>query len=300
MFNKKTIRDVDLKGRRALVRVDFNVPLKEGEVKDDTRILAALPTIQYLIEHGAAVILCSHLGRPKDKPEPEFTLRPVAERLSELLKRPVAFCPVTVGPEAEKAAKALKPGEILLLENTRFQKEELLVGGGMANTFLAAKGLATGDSLVEVEALPTARELLRRSGDRMLLPTDLVIADAFDAGANHKVVAVDAIPAGWRALDIGPETVKAFTKALKGAKLVVWNGPMGVFEFPAFAAGTKALAKAVAKSGAISIVGGGDSASAVHDAGVADRISHISTGGGASLEFLEGKTLPGVAALLDK
>ncbi len=391
MFNKKTIRDVDLKGRRALVRVDFNVPLKEGKVKDDTRIRAALPTIQYLIEHGAAVILCSHLGRPKDKPEPEFTLKPVATRLSELLKRPVIFCLVTVGPEAQKAAKALKPGEVLLLENTRFQKEEtandaafaaklaalgdlfvndafgsahrahastegvahhlpavagflmekeltylgkalasperpfvailggakisdkigvvenllgkadkLLIGGGMANTFLAAKGLAMGDSLVEAEALPTASDLLRRSGDRMLLPTDVVIADAFDAGAHHRVAAVDAIPAGWRALDIGPKTVETFTKALKGAKLVVWNGPMGVFEFPAFAAGTKALAKAVAECGATSIVGGGDSASAVQDAGVADRISHISTGGGASLEFLEGKTLPGVAALLDR
>jgi phosphoglycerate kinase len=391
MFNKKTVRDVDLKGRRALVRVDFNVPLKDGKVSDDTRIQAALPTIHYMLEHGAAIILCSHLGRPKGKPTPEFSLKPVADHLASLLGRAVAFAPVCIGPETKAAAQALKPGDILLLENTRFYKEEeandpafsaelaslgdlfvndafgsahrahastegvahhlpsvagflmereltylgkalaapehpfvailggakisdkigvveslleqadrLLVGGGMANTFLAAKGLSMGDSLVEAESVQTATALLTRTGDRMLLPTDVVIADAFEAEAKHKVVGVEAIPAGWRALDIGPKTVKAFTRALRGAKLVVWNGPMGVFEFPAFAAGTQAVAKAVAGCGGTTVVGGGDSAAAIKDAGLSDRISHVSTGGGASLEFLEGKTLPGVAALQDK
>jgi phosphoglycerate kinase len=391
MFNKKTVRDLDFQGKRVLVRVDFNVPIKEGMVSDDTRIQASLPTIRYLLEQGAAVLLCSHLGRPKGKPDPEFTLRPVAAHLSNLLGSPVGFVESCIGPEAKSAAAALRPGGVLLLENTRFYKEEekndpafsqelaslaevyvndafgsahrahastegvarnlpavagflmeqelsylgkalsspehpfiailggakisdkigvvesllgradrLLIGGGMANTFLAAKGFSMADSLVEAESVATAKDLLGRAADRILLPSDLVIGDAFDAGANHRVVPPDGIPAGWRAMDIGPKTVAAFEKELKGARLIVWNGPMGVFEFPAFAAGTRAVAKAVAESGATSVIGGGDSVAAVKEAGLADKITHISTGGGASLEFLEGKTLPGVAALLDK
>jgi phosphoglycerate kinase len=391
MFNKKTVRDFDFKGKRVLVRVDFNVPIKGGKVTDDTRIQAALPTIRFLLEMGASVVLCSHLGRPKGKPEAEFSLRPVATHLTGLIGKPVRFVETCIGPDARAAAAALRPGEILLLENTRFQKEEekndpafskelaslaevyvndafgsahrahastegvahhlpavagflmeqeltylgkalsspehpfvailggakisdkigvvesllgradrLLIGGGMANTFLAAKGLAMGDSLVEAESVETAKAILGRSAERLLLPTDLVIGDAFEAGANQKVVAADGVPAGWRAMDIGPKTVVAFGKALQGARLVVWNGPMGVFEFPAFAAGTRAVAKAVAESGATSVIGGGDSVAAVKEAGLADRITHISTGGGASLEFLEGQTLPGVAALLDR
>jgi phosphoglycerate kinase len=391
MFNKKTVRDLDFQGKRVLVRVDFNVPIKEGKVSDDTRIQASLPTIRYLLEKGAAVLLCSHLGRPKGKPDPEFSLRPVAAHLSEVLGKPVGFVDSCIGPEAKSAAAALRPGGVLLLENTRFYKEEekndpafskelaslaevyvndafgsahrahastegvarhlpavagflmeqelaylgkalsspehpfiailggakisdkigvvesllgradrLLIGGGMANTFLAAKGFSMADSLVEAESVATAKDLLGRSADRILLPSDVVIGDAFDAGANHRVVPPDGIPAGWRAMDIGPKTVAAFEKELKGARLIVWNGPMGVFEFPAFAAGTRAVAKAVAESGATSVIGGGDSVAAVKEAGLADKITHISTGGGASLEFLEGKTLPGVAALLDK
>jgi phosphoglycerate kinase len=391
MFNKKTVRDVDFKGKRVLVRVDFNVPIKAGEVSDDTRIQAALPTIRYLLDQGAAIILCSHLGRPKGKPEAEFSLRPVASHLAGLLGRGVGFVESCIGPDAKAAAAALRPGEVLLLENTRFHKEEekndpgfskelaslaevfvndafgsahrahastegvahhlpavagflmeqelaylgkalatterpfvailggakisdkigvveslltradrLLVGGGMANTFLAAKGLAMRDSLVEAEAVEKAKDLLRRAGERLLLPSDVVVGDKFEAGAKRQVVAADAIPAGWRAMDIGPKTVAAFTKAIQGAKLIVWNGPMGVFEFPAFAAGTQAVARAVADSGATSVIGGGDSVAAVKEAGLADRITHISTGGGASLEFLEGQTLPGVAALQDR
>jgi phosphoglycerate kinase len=391
MFNKKTVRDVDFKGKRVLVRVDFNVPIKAGKVSDDTRIQAALPTIRYLLDQGAAIILCSHLGRPKGKPEAEFSLRPVASHLAGLLGRGVGFVESCIGPDAKAAAAALRPGEVLLLENTRFHKEEekndpgfskelaslaevfvndafgsahrahastegvahhlpavagflmeqelaylgkalattehpfvailggakisdkigvveslltradrLLVGGGMANTFLAAKGLAMRDSLVEAEAVEKAKDLLRRAGERLLLPSDVVVGDKFEAGAKRQVVAADAIPAGWRAMDIGPKTVAAFTKAIQGAKLIVWNGPMGVFEFPAFAAGTQAVARAVADSGATSVIGGGDSVAAVKEAGLADRITHISTGGGASLEFLEGQTLPGVAALQDK
>jgi phosphoglycerate kinase len=391
MFNKKTVRDVDFKGKRVLVRVDFNVPIKAGKVSDDTRIQAALPTIRYLLDQGAAIILCSHLGRPKGKPEAEFSLRPVASHLAGLLGRGVGFVESCIGPDAKAAAAALRPGEVLLLENTRFHKEEekndpgfskelaslaevfvndafgsahrahastegvahhlpavagflmeqelaylgkalattehpfvailggakisdkigvveslltradrLLVGGGMANTFLAAKGLAMRDSLVEAEAVEKAKGLLRRAGERLLLPSDVVVGDKFEAGAKRQVVAADAIPAGWRAMDIGPKTVAAFTKAIQGAKLIVWNGPMGVFEFPAFAAGTQAVARAVADSGATSVIGGGDSVAAVKEAGLADRITHISTGGGASLEFLEGQTLPGVAALQDR
>lgn len=391
MFNKKTIRDIDLKDKKVLVRVDFNVPIKDGVVGDDTRIRAALPTIQYLLAQNAAVILCSHLGRPKDGPDPKLSLKPVAEHLAELLGKPVKFAEDCIGPLATKAAADLKPGEVLVLENTRFHPEEekndpnmamqlaslaeifvndafgsahrahastegvthylpsvsgflmekeiqylgqaiadpkrpfiailggakisdkigviknlltkadrILIGGGMANTFFEAQGYAIGDSLVEADALETARDLLKAGSAKLQLPVDMVIADKFEDGAAHKVIPVGAVPDGWRILDIGPDTVALFTQALQGAGTVIWNGPMGVFEFPTFAVGTFAIAKAVAKCGAISIVGGGDSVAAVQQSGMADKITHISTGGGASLEMLEGLVLPGVAALLDK
>ncbi len=391
MFNKKTIRDVDLKGRRVLVRVDFNVPLDEGAVADDTRLRASLPTLNYLITEGAAVILCSHLGRPKGKVIPELSLRLVVKRLSELLGQPVAFVADCIGTEVQAAVERLQLGEVLLLENTRFYPQErandpnfaadlasladlfvndafgsahrahastegvahhlpavagflmekelnylgaaledperpfiailggakisdkigvverlldladrLLIGGAMANTFLAASGLDMAESLVEEESLEIAHGLIERAGDRLLMPTDLVVADSFAADAEKKIVAVNAVPTGWRAMDIGPETITNFKRALQGARLVVWNGPMGVFEFEPFAAGTTALAEAVAASKCKSIVGGGDSAAAVRKAGLADQISHVSTGGGACLEFLEGKSLPGVAVLSDR
>ena len=391
MFNKKTIRDIDVKGKRVLVRVDFNVPVKEGVVGDDTRIRAALPTLNYLLENGAALILCSHLGRPKGGPEPKYSLKPVADHLSTLMKNPVLFAEDCIGPEAEKAAQALKPGEILLLENTRFHPEEekndlgmakqlasladvyvndafgsahrahsstegvakflpavagfllekeikylgqavanpekpfvailggakisdkigviknlllkadsILIGGGMANTFFKAEGYPVADSLVEDEALETAKEILAQAGKKFRLPVDVVIADKFEADAAQKTMATGPIPDGWRILDIGPETVAHFAKIIGEAKTVVWNGPMGVFEFPAFAKGTFAIAQAAAESGAVTIVGGGESVAAVKQSGLADKITHISTGGGASLEMLEGLTLPGVAALQDK
>jgi phosphoglycerate kinase len=391
-MNKKTVRDIQVKGKRVLVRVDFNVPQdKAGNITDDTRIRAALPTIQYLVDKGAKVVLCSHLGRPKGKVAEEFRMTPVAKRLSDLLGKPVLKTDDCVGAAVEKAVASMKAGDVLLLENLRFHAEEegndpafakqlaalgdvyvndafgtahrahastegvahylpavagflmekeinflgqaladpprpfvailggakvsdkikvienllpkvdkLIVGGGMANTFLKAQGLDVAASLVELDKVDLAKSLIKSGGSKLVLPTDVVVADAFAADAKHQTVAVDKVPAGWRILDIGPNTAELFAKVLKDAKTVVWNGPMGVFEFPAFAEGTVALAKALAKSKATTIIGGGDSAAAVEQAGVADKMTHISTGGGASLEFLEGQVLPGVAALLDK
>lgn len=390
-MNKKTVRDIDLKGKRVLMRVDFNVPMQDGKVTDDKRIRASLPTIQYVLDQGASVILMSHLGRPKGGPDPEFSLKPAADVLAELLGRPVKMAPDCVGPEVEAMAKALQPGEVLMLENTRFHPGEekndlelakqlaalgdvyvndafgsahrahastegvarflpavagflmeqeleylgratanpehpyiailggakisdkilvvenllakcdkLIIGGGMANTFLAAKGYNMQDSLVEEGSIETARAILEKYGDKIILPVDVVIADKFEAEANSQVVDVDKIPAGWRVMDVGPKTLELYRQALQGAKLIVWNGPVGVFEFPKFAEGTFTLARMLAESGAITVIGGGDSASAVKKAGVAKQMTHVSTGGGASLEFLEGKELPGVAALLDK
>ncbi|MGA9350291.1 MAG: phosphoglycerate kinase [Anaerolineae bacterium] len=388
---KKTIRDVQVEGKRVLVRVDFNVPLAEGKVTDDTRIRAALPTINYLLDHGAKVILMSHLGRPKAKVVDALRLDPVAERLAELLGKPVRKLDDCVGPEVEAVVAKMQPGDVILLENTRFHPEEesndpafarklasladifvndafgaahrahastvgvaehlpsvagflmekeltflgqvltapdhpfvtilggakvsdkigvignlltkvdgLLIGGGMANTFLKAQGYEIGQSLVEDESLDVARETLERAGERLALPVDVVVADRFDAEANSKVVPVGQVPEDWAILDIGPETVELFRRKLTGTKTVVWNGPMGVFEFPRFAAGTEAIARILADSGATTIIGGGDSVAAVEQASLADKMTHISTGGGASLEFLEGKPLPGVAALEDK
>ena len=398
-MNKKTIRDIDLKGKRALVRVDFNVPLSKAPdaggnytVTDDTRIRAALPTIRYLMEQGAKLILCSHLGRPKAGPEPKSSLAPAAKRLGELLGKPVALAPDCVGLEVEKMALALQPGEVLLLENVRFHAEEekndpafakqlaalaevyvndafgsahrahastegvarflpavggflmekeleylagavttpahpfvailggakisdkigvienllakadkILIGGGMANTFFKAQGIEVADSLVEDSSLDTARALMAQAGGKLVLPVDAALGDKFDKEAASQTVAVaTGVPAGWRILDIGPKSVEQFASELKGAKLVVWNGPMGVFEFPKFAEGTNAVARLVAASGATTVIGGGESVAAVEQAGLADKMSHISTGGGASLELLEGKVLPGVAALMDK
>ncbi|MFZ6020855.1 MAG: phosphoglycerate kinase [Chloroflexota bacterium] len=391
MFNKKTVRDIDVKGKKVFVRVDFNVPVKDGVVGDDTRIRAALPTIQYLLDQGAAVILASHLGRPKGGPDPKYSLKPVADYLANLLGKPVVFAEDCIGPVAEAAAAALKPGEVLVLENTRFHPEEekndegmskalakladiyvndafgtahrahastagiaaylpavagfllekeikylgqaiddpkrpfvailggakisdkigviknllkkadtILIGGGMANTFFKAQGYPMADSLVEEEALETARQLLAEGKDKIRLPVDVVIADKFDAEAQSRVMPVGAVPDGWRILDIGPETVDSYSKVINGAGTIVWNGPMGVFEFPRFAEGTYGIAKAVASSGAISVIGGGESVAAINQSGLADKITHISTGGGASLEMLEGLELPGVAALADK
>ena len=397
-MDKRTIRDIDVAGKRVLVRVDFNVPLQDGVVSDDTRIRAALPTLNYLIEHKASLILCSHLGRPKG-PDPNLTMNPVADRLGDLLGSPVNKIDSLVGPDASRAVLALLPGQVILLENTRFevgekkndptlaaqlasladvyvndafgtahrahastagvaltmraqgkpavagfllQKEldylggaldnpsrpfiaiiggakisgkidvmenlltkvdRLLVGGGMANTFLKATGLDVGDSLVEDDKLDLAQQLFQRAANLLMLPTDAAIADAFIPDARRKIVPVDAVPAGWCILDIGPATIDQFRDALTGAQTVVWNGPMGVFEFPQFAQGTLAIAQSLAQitqQGGRSIIGGGDSAAAVHQLGLASKMSHISTGGGASLEFLEGKRLPGVEVLDDR
>jgi phosphoglycerate kinase len=391
-MSKKTLRDIDVGGKRVLVRVDFNVPLENGKVSDDTRIRAALPTIQYLLEHDAWPILCSHLGRPKGKPVAKYRLKPVAERLSQLLDRRVEMAPDCVGPAVADMAKKIAHGSVLLLENLRFHAEEeandaefaralasladvyvndafgsahrahasttgvteylpavagflmekelaflgralaaparpfvavlggakvsdkigvihnllgkvdsLLIGGGMANTFLKAEGKDVGESLVENDKLEEARTLLRDGGSKLILPVDVVVADRLDAEAQKRTVLVDAVPTGWRILDIGPETAERFRQHLSTAQTVVWNGPMGVFELKPFAAGTFAIARALAElSGATTIIGGGDSAAAVEQAGVAQRMTHISTGGGASLEFLEGKELPGVAALQEQ
>jgi len=390
-MDKKTVKDIDVKGKRVLVRVDFNVPLAGGEVADDTRIRAALPTIRYLLDQGAAVILISHLGRPKGEVREGLRMDPVARRLSELLGQEVVKVDDCIGPEVEVAAAGLNSGQVLLLENLRFHREErendpafaaklavlaelyvndafgaahrahasvsgvpaylpavagflmekelnflgaalerpehpfvailggakisdkigvienllskvdtLLMGGGMASTFLKALGYEVGESLVEEESLPLAREIVARAGKRLVLPKDVVVADAFEAQARAKTVGVGEVPAGWRILDIGPQTVRLFGERLEVAKTVVWNGPMGVFEFPRFAQGTLAIAEKLAQIEAMTIIGGGDTAAAVRQAGLADKMSHISTGGGASLEFLEGKPLPGVAALEDK
>ncbi len=390
-MDKKTVKDIDLKGKRVLMRVDFNVPMADGKVTDDKRIRAALPTIKYVLEQGASLLLMSHLGRPKGGFDPEFSLKAAAEVLAGLLGIPVKMAPDCVGPEVEAMAKAIKPGEVIMLENTRFHPEEekndmglakkmaalgdvfvndafgsahrahsstegvahflpavsgflmeqeleylgraianpehpyvailggakisdkilvvetllskcdkLIIGGGMANTFLAAEGMNMQDSLVEAGSIDTAKNILAKSGKGIVLPVDAVIADKFDADANSKIVDVGKIPAGWRMMDVGPKTLELYKATLKGAKLIVWNGPVGVFEMPKFAGGTFALAKLLAESGAITVIGGGDSASAVKKAGVSKQMTHVSTGGGASLEFLEGKELPGVAALMNK
>jgi phosphoglycerate kinase len=388
-MNKQTIADMEIAGKRVLIRADLNVPLEKGNVSDDTRIVAALPTIRYVLSHGATPIVCSHLGRPKGKPDPKYSLKPVAERLARLLGCRVQMAPDCIGRVAERMAAMMPRGDVLLLENLRFHADEeandpkfaqalasladvyvndafgsahrahtstvgvtaylpavagflmeneltflgqalaspsrpfvallggakvsdkievihnllvkvdwLLIGGGMANTFLKAQGKAVGESLVENDKLDVAQSLLRDSGQKLILPVDVVVADRLDEQAQTRAVSVDAVPTGWRILDIGPQTVELFSRYLGSARTVVWNGPMGVFEMEPFSAGTFAIARAVARQDdATTIVGGGDSASAVERAGVAERISHISTGGGASLEFLEGKELPGVACL---
>ncbi len=393
---KKTIQDIDVSGKRVLVRVDFNVPLAEdGTVSDDKRIVAALPTIRYLLEHNAKVILCSHLGRPKGQVNPKYSLAPVGARLSELLPdTKIWFAEDTVGESAKTAIDDMKDGEIVLLENVRFYPEEekndpefakklasladifvsdafgtvhrahastagvaaylpavagfligkelgvmgealdnpkrpfvailggakvadkigviknllgkcdsLIIGGGMAYTFLKAQGYGTGTSLLDAESIDLAKDIMAEAKAKnvnFLLPIDTVVATEFDANAEHKVVPSTEIPDGWMGMDIGPKTAELFKKTIVEAATVVWNGPMGVFEFPAFAEGTKKVAEACAECAGTTIIGGGDSASAVKKLGFADKMTHISTGGGASLEFLEGKTLPGVAVLNDK
>ncbi len=391
MSDKKMVTDLDVAGKKVLVRVDFNVPIKEGKIKDDTRITSALPTINYLLEHGASVILMSHLGRPKGQPNLEYSMKPVADHLANLISAPVKFAADCRGEIAKAASEALKPGEVLVLENTRFYAEEekndpqmsadlasladlfvndafgsahrahssthgvatllpsaagflmekeikylgdaiadperpfvailggakisdkigvienllkkadkILIGGGMANTFLKALGYELADSLVENEVLDTAKALLEKSEGKLVLPVDMVLGDAFDAEAKMETLPVGDVPAGWRILDIGPKTVEAFGAEIASAGTIVWNGPMGVFEFPRFAAGTFAVAHKVAESCAVSIIGGGDSVSAINQSGLSDQITHISTGGGASLEMLEGIELPGLAILSNK
>jgi phosphoglycerate kinase len=388
-LQKKTVRDLDAAGKRVLVRCDFNVPLERGTIADDRRIVEALPTIRHLLGQGAKVILASHLGRPKGGPSPEFSLRPVADRLKELLGQDVGLLPDCVGPEVEQAVQALGPGQAVLLENVRFHAEEeandpafaerlaglaeafvndafgtahrahastegvarhlpafagfliekeieflgraldepkrpfvailggakvkdkiaviesllpkvdkLLIGGGMAFTFLKAQGHEIGKSLLDEGHIEFAKGLV--GNGKVLLPTDVVIADELQEDAEARTVAADAIPPDAIGADIGPETSRAFADEIASAGTVVWNGPMGVFEMEPFAAGTRAVAEAMAASGATTIVGGGDSAAAVEEFGLAEKMSHVSTGGGASLEFLEGKELPGIAALQDR
>jgi phosphoglycerate kinase len=395
-MNKMTVRDIDLHGKRVLVRVDFNVPLEGSKITDDTRIRAAVPTLQYILQQKPkALILMSHLGRPKDGPDPKFSLAPVAPALAALLGKDVAFAADCVGQVAEDAVAKLPEGGVLLLENTRFHKGEekndlelaqqmaklgdvyvndafgsahrahsstegvarylpavsgllmekeidylattlespkrpfvailggakvsdkievieallgkvdyLLIGGGMANTFFKAQGKELGKSLVENDALDTARSLLQKGGSKLVLPVDGLIGDAFDNNANIRTINIeDGVPEGWSIYDIGQKTIALFGEKLNGAKTIVWNGPMGVFEIPNFAKGTNAIAQILADEtgrGATTIIGGGDSAAAVEQSGLANRITHISTGGGASLEMLEGKALPGVVALKDK
>ena len=417
-YNKVSIADYDVSGKKVLLRCDFNVPQdkKTGAITDDNRIRAALPTIRYLLDKGCAVIACSHLGKPdatfasyvkkqtekgKDpatlteeswkKSLQKLSMEPVAQRLSELLGMEVILAADVAGPDAQAKAAALQPGQVLLLQNTRFEKGEtkndpafakqladlaelyvsdafgavhrghastagvaqylpalsgfliqkeleiiggalaapkrplvailggskvsskigvinnlleiadkVIIGGGMAYTFAVAKGGTVGDSLLEPDWVEYAKEMMAKAGDKLMLPVDTVVADAFSADANSQVAPATAIPAGWQGLDIGPETVKLYCDAVKDAGTVIWNGPMGVFEFPAFAKGTEAVAAALAESDAVTIIGGGDSAAAVEQLGYADKMTHISTGGGASLEFMEGKVLPGIACLLDK
>ena len=371
-----------------LLRVDFNVPVKDGVIEDDTRIQAALPTIQFLLDREASIVICSHLGRPRGRVVEELSLRPVAARLEQLVGKPIGFVSQTTGPDADKAAQALKPGELLLLENTRFnpaetkndpnfartlaglgevyvndafgtvhrahastegvahflpstagllvqkevqylettlmdparpfvavlggakisdkigvvgslieRTESLLIGGGMANTFLAAQGMDMAESLTEPDSYSVALELIEIAGEKLHLPTDAVVADAFSSKAAVQMAEVKKVPPGWRVLDIGPQTLDTFKREVDGAGTVFWNGPMGVFEMPPFAAGTMELARAIAQSSSVSIVGGGDSAAAIRQAGLADEITHLSTGGGASLALLEGRQLPGLAVL---
>ncbi len=396
-MNKKTVRDIDVAGKRVLVRVDFNVPLDdEQHITDDTRIVAAIPTINYLLEHGAAVILMSHLGRPKGQAVETMRMAPVAQRLSEHLHKPVETTTDSIGAEVIARAKALKPGQVLLLENLRFHKEEekndaefarqlaalgdlyvndafgtahrahastegvthylpgvsgflmekelnflgsalenprrplvaivggakvsdkiavlerlikladsILIGGGMANTFFKARGLEIGDSLYEESKVEVAHGLIEQAKQQkkeLILPTDVVIADRFAADAEHKIVSAENVPQGWRILDIGPETIAHFRQAIANAQTIVWNGTLGVAEMPAFARGTNGMVEILAErtaQGATTIIGGGDSAAAVEQAGASEKMTHVSTGGGASLEFLEGRVLPGVAALQD-
>lgn len=395
-LNKKTIEDIDVKGKKVLARCDFNVPLKDGEITNDKRIVAALPTIKYLMEHGAKVILCSHLGRPKGEYKPEFSLAPVAKRLSEYLGVEVKLAEdaEVVGPNAKAMAAELKDGEVMLLENVRYRAEEtkneenfskelasladifvndafgtahrahcsttgvaaylpavcgyliqkeikfmggalanpkrplvailggakvsdkigvienlidkcdtIIIGGGMAYTFMKYLGHNIGTSLLEADWIEKAGEMMKKAEDKgvkFLIPVDNKVGKEYDENTEAKVVSSDDIPDGWMGLDIGPKTQEVFANAIKGAGTVIWNGPMGVSEWDNFAAGTICVAKAVADSGAISIIGGGDSVAAVTKLGFADKMSHISTGGGASLEFLEGKDLPGICALQDK
>jgi len=386
-----TLRDIEVKGKKVLVREDLNVPLTQGKITDDTRVIAALPTINYLVSQGAAVIIMSHLGRPGGERKDEFSLRPVAKLLDTMLITKVKFVSDCIGQEVKKIASELGSGEVLVLENTRFYPGEesndpefagelaslaeifvndafgtshrahasnvgvarhlptvagfllekeiqylgnaieapdrpftailggakvsgkigvinnllskvdtILIGGGMANTFFASQGIAMGNSLVESDALDVARELLERAGDKLVLPVDFVIGDKFAKEANREIQEVGDVPDDWMIMDIGPETLLLFSQKIAKSKTIIWNGPMGVFEFPPFSAGTFGLAKLISESKALSIIGGGDSAAAVKQAGLEGKITHISTGGGASLKMLEGASLPGLEAVLDK